>query len=202
MLAILATPEWNALFDSTTKDIVKDGSSQPDLNSHLFSSLSQCMRGNNIKLMQSKKHLNQDGIGFYQALRNVHKTQLSGYELRKRHGAFGISKITPSESIDDFAARLLTEKRALEEESLFTKTISQEELKEIFIYGLPPDFTDVKRKIRNLNNEWSPMDINELIPVTKNYLQETLLFRSDNKLYAEQRKKHNKAKDTSDKPDK
>ena len=77
------------------------------------------MRGNNIKIMQSRRELHQDGISFLRALCGVYKPHLSGYKLRIHYGAFGTSKINPDETIDDFAACLLTEKRALEEESLF-----------------------------------------------------------------------------------
>ena len=70
--------------------------------------------------MQSRD-FHQDGIKFYKALRTLYKTQLSSYEIRIKHGAFGVSKINPNKSIDEFAARLLMEKRALEEESIFEK---------------------------------------------------------------------------------
>ena len=192
--AILATPEWSDLYNPLKKDVILDGTKFPELNNHLFSSLSNCMRGNNIKIMQSKRELHQDGISFLRALCRVYKTRLSGYKLRTRYGAFGTSKINPDETIDDFAAHFLKEKRALEEESLFERVISPTELKEIFIYGLPPEFTKIKRKIRHLDPEWNPIDINQLIPVAKNYLQEMYMFRLDNKLYAEKKKQHSKDK--------
>ena len=56
--------------------------------------------------------------------------------------------------------------------------------------------------MRNPDPKWRPLDINELIPVAKNYLQETLLFRSDNRDYMTKKKEHSKEKESSDKTDK
>ena len=44
VLSILATQEWNALYDSTTRDVVLSGTVAPTLNNHLYSSLLQCVK--------------------------------------------------------------------------------------------------------------------------------------------------------------
>ena len=71
ILAIMATPEWSPLYDNTKNDIIDKGSLSPDLNNHFYSSLSNAMKGNNAA--QNKRHLYQNGVGFYQALRSVYR---------------------------------------------------------------------------------------------------------------------------------
>ena len=68
----MATPEWSTLYDTSKNDIIADGSSFPDLNNHFYSSLSNAMKGNNATIMQNKRHIYQDGVGFYKALRAVY----------------------------------------------------------------------------------------------------------------------------------
>ena len=64
ILAILATPEWSSLYDTKKNDVIDDGSLFPDLNNHFYSSLLSAMKNNNAKIMQNKRHLNQDGVAF------------------------------------------------------------------------------------------------------------------------------------------
>ena len=98
--------------------------------------------------MQNKRHLNQDGVGFYKALRAVYRSSLIRGALRKQFASLNIAKIKPAEYIDSFAARLVAEKNYIEESTQFQQTIDNNNMKDIFIFGLSPDFTDLKKKRR------------------------------------------------------
>ena len=63
-------------------------------------------------------------------------------------------------------------------------------LKRTFILNLGPEFTEIGKKydLGQLLPEWDPMNLHELLPVTKRFLQATMATRSRNKDYKEANK--------------
>ena len=63
--------------------------------------------------------------------------------------------------------------------------ISPETLKECFIMGLGPDFTDIQKDLQwdRLHPEWTPLDIVELIEPARKVLQITSNLRTNNQTY-------------------
>ena len=146
------------------------------------------MRNQNATIMQNKRHLSQDGVAFLRALRKVYRNSLSRGEIRKRLSALNIAKIKPQESIDSFAVRIIAEKTYIKESTKYATIIDDVGMKYIFIHGLSPEFTDIKKNVDNLPPEWNHLDIESLIPVAKAYLQRIHDLRFDNDAFRTKRK--------------
>lgn len=84
--------------------------------------------------------------------------------------------MSKSETIDSFAALLLQETKIINTNGRTTnKVLTPKEFHETFIYGLPPDFTNVKQTFEtnplSLPAAWLSIDIKTLILTAKNYLK-------------------------------
>ena len=80
---------------------------------------------------------------------------LTKNQFRKRLALLNIAKIKPQESIDSFATRLLTEKKYIKEIFQFKTTVDAEDLCDMFIHGLPPEFKNFKQNIDDLPSSWN-----------------------------------------------
>ena len=84
VIIIISTAEWADLYDTSTKDIVLDGSIHPSLYNHLYSSLSNVMSKNNTIIMQQKRHICQDSVQYYRTLQLIYQMKLSSLKVQYR----------------------------------------------------------------------------------------------------------------------
>ena len=84
VLSILATPEWDKLYDPMTHDVVIDEDIHPTLSKYLFSSLNLCVDGNAKKIMVGKRHLRGNGLTYLKALKTMYRRQLPRLLINKK----------------------------------------------------------------------------------------------------------------------
>jgi len=130
----------------------------------LFSSLTSAMRGSNAQIMSNKTHLFQEGIQYLLTLDTIFRSKISPLENIYQTRELCNISCAPDETIDIFAARLLTEIKTLNDKITIIDDITA---RDIFITGLGPDFTFVSTKLSYLPKDWNQVDINKIIPVAK-----------------------------------
>ena len=160
IVSIIATPEWYDLFDTSTYDIIKDGSKFPDLNKHLYSAIRLCVKGAAQKHITQVPHAWGDGIALIQSLKETYLGSLSRIQLMEIQGTlFGNQHFRkPNETLESYTARTLRMSRDLQENDI---PFSLKQLKTSFIFGLGKDFNDIIKKdlLNELPQDWHPMEI-------------------------------------------
>ena len=184
VLNILATDEWSDLYDYSTQDAVSSGQVNPTLNNHLYKNISNQLTGTAKTIMDAKTHLRGDDILLLQALRQTYKATLNNVTLSAKFAKLtgGSYFRSQSEDIDTFAARTISLAKYLNDNGW---PITPRILKNSFIMGLGPEFTDIieKHNTNKLPPEWLSYDLNDLIVPAKDHLDLKVALRNHNKNY-------------------
>ena len=205
VLAILAAPQWQAVFkDLELKLLHTDAEIDDKLSAKLYSYLSPAMSDNAKTLMMTKRHAWGKGLLYLKILRQTYREPLQTADVLDKHREYLTSFQKESESINDFAARLIL----LREELLDYVTISDEMQRDVFVMGLGPLFTEIQQTHKDdLPKRWQSNDLQHLIQVATTYSKEKLAVRRRNKMFRESnrheqssknKQKTNKEKSTDD----
>lgn len=150
--------------------------------------------------MNAKSHLRGDGVGLFHTIRLTYKTTANMSFSKKFSRLTGGSHVRArNEDIDTYVARALTLTKELNANGW---PVSPTLAKHSFIMGLGPDFTDIIEKYNkdDLQSDWLPYDLNNLILPAKAHLelkQEPRQHNKNYKSYFDQRDKSNTPSDTS-----
>ena len=184
VLNILATDDWSDLYDFSSQDAVSSGTLNSKLNNHLYKNISNQLGGSAKTIMDAKTHLRGDGIALLQALRLTYKATLNNVTLSNKFAELtgGSYFRAQSEDIDTYAARTITLAKDLNDNGW---PVTPMILKNSFIMGLGPGFTDIieKHNTNKLPPEWLSHDLNDLIVPAKDHLDLKLAIRTHNKNY-------------------
>ena len=184
VISLLATEDWLPLYDRSNMDVVEDDNTNAVLNNHRYSVLLNKSKDKPLKFIQSRQHLWSNGVALLRELRQTYHGQLTKLEIKEQQSTLLSSNWSrgPNENVDTFASRTMQIRRDLKDHSVL---ISPETLKECFIMGLGPDFTDIQKDLQwdRLHPEWTPLDIVELIEPARKVLQITSDLRINNQTY-------------------
>ena len=128
----------------------------------------------------SRRDLHGDGVGLLEALRKSFKAILISADLIVLGGKFRTYSRAKGQAIESY----VTEFEQMHQEILDNGRFSTPEmLKQYFIFGLGPDFSEIIRHVNTdtLPLECQPLDLHSLIPVAKHYLQFVLITRERNR---------------------
>ena len=195
---ILSTAEWSKLYDTSTQSYITDGSAHPILNNHLYSALLLKLKGPALDYATSRRDLNGDGIGLLEALRKSFKSVLTPADLFELENKFRNHSRGKDQPIEQYVAEIQTMRKEIIDNG---GHCPPDMLKHFFILNLGPDFSEIIR----LNNtgtlplEWKPLDLYELIPVAKKFLQSVLSVRRLNRAYKEAHKPPSSSTSSSNK---
>ena len=184
-LSVLATPDWDGLYNPATQDIVADDAVDPELSKYLYSGLSLCLEDDAQEMMSGKDNLRTLGVSFLNTLRDAFRKKLSEHQKEDLDTDFKSLSRPPTESVHVYAARCTRMRRKLLKNGI---ACSQERLHSKFIMGLGPGFTEIRKIVQNgyeLPREWRPLDIEQLVPVAELYLDTAERLRKDNAEYKE-----------------
>ena len=201
VLSILATEEWQDLYDPTTRDVIDNGFIHAKLNEHLYSAILQCVRDEPRILVQDLDYLWGDSVSLLRALKNTYQGNLTTLEILQLQGELlnpTIHLRALDKSVDSYAARTLRMHRELQSNNV---SIQPEILKACFICGLVPEFTEIIKQLNNHNLplEWQSTPIIQLIEPARQVLRLARQQRAHNANYKAIQKYVSKdtSKDTS-----
>ena len=190
------------LYDKINIDVVDSGTTFPTLNNYLFSVLLNKAKDKPLKFIQELQHLWGDGVAILHERRRAYYGLLTKLEIKELQSSLLSPQWSrsPTESIDTFAARTLCVRRDLKDHGVF---IEPDILKECFIMGLGPDFTDVQKDLQwdRLHDEWSPIDIIHLIEPARKVLKITTNLHSNNQKYKQAHSPKKSSSTPSSQPD-
>jgi len=184
VLAILASPGWVTVFQNVSSKTLKlDEEISESLSSRLYAALRTSLSGNAEKLMMTKTETWGKGLLFLNILKQTYRQRLHRADLLQKEKEYSLLFQSPSESIDDFAARCITLRDLLLEHDI---TASASGLRDRFIMGLGPLFTELQQTpFEDLPARWQTDDIQKLINYATSYKDEKLAVRQRNRLYNE-----------------
>ena len=178
VISILATHDWNALYDPSTYDVIKNGHIHPELINHLYSALLNHCKEQPQALITNLRHLWSNGIALLRQLRKTYYGQLTNVEAIRLQGELLSPRWShkPDETIDNFAARTMAVQRDLAEHGIL---IDNNITKQCFIMGLGPDFAKIQEDLQwdRLHPEWTTNDIVNLVEPPQKVLRISLNLR-------------------------
>ena len=184
VISILATEDWLPLYEKPNVDVIPDGTLHPVLNNHLYSVLINKIKDKPQRLIRNLQYLWSDGVALLHELKRVYYGRLTHIEVRDLHSQLLRStwSRSPTEDINTYAARTMQVRRYLKDHGII---IPPDQIKECFIMGLGPDFTDIQKDLQwnRLQDEWIPIDIVELIEPARKLLKITTYLWSNNQQY-------------------
>ena len=147
VISILATEDWLPLYDKPNMDVIPDGTLHPVLNNHLYSVLINKAKEKPQRLIRNLQYLWSDGVALLHELKRVYYGRLTRIEVRELHSQLLCStwSRSPTEDIDTYAARTMQVRRDLKDHGII---IPPDQIKECFIMGLGPDFTEIQKDLQ------------------------------------------------------
>lgn len=102
IISILATDEWNLLYNNQMQDVISDGRIHPALNNHLYSALLLVLKDSVEVFIQGMAQLFGDGVAVLHELCTAYKGFLTEIEIMKLQGTLlgDIHFCSRSESVD------------------------------------------------------------------------------------------------------
>jgi len=195
VLSILAIPPWQSLYDKSANAVITEELADESLSMKLYSSLKLCIQGQAQSIMNTKTHLRGRGLEYLKTLHTIYRKKLTKVEIINKETEYNSLYRKDEESLDAFAARCLLIHQELKDNGGF---VNNDGLRNRFIRGLGPDFSDIQKRLDNLPEAWNTLDIEELLNSARNHLHNILAIRSNNK----QHKENTKVKDDKESEDK